>query len=563
VIPVLVAAATAAGVLKIVLMILGAMVALSVVIVIHELGHFVVARRAGVEVEAFSIGFGPRIWGVRKGGVDYRLSLILFGGYVKMKGMESEGDKEPYEIEGGFFAARPGRRAIIAFAAPAMNILLALVVFTLLWFIGTKVPQGVLTTTIGYLEEGSPAREAGFLPGDTILEVNGQPVQEWKDIMGAVAFSPGDSIDLSVDRSGRILDERLSVQKDKEVGFRHLRMYPRMDLLVEDVEQNSLAQRLGLRRNDILLSLAGERLYHIDQFREILARNIGQQVDLVVSRPGNGSRSRKLSCVVPAPEEGIEVTSVKKDSLAKAAGLKGGDVIVTAKGQKVSTIRSLKDILNANSGRKVKLEVLRGDKRAGTADSVRVTKEDLLGASLRENVPVLGFLPGVVYGVRKENPAFATYSAVRNVLLTLKALITRTVSTKGISGPVGIVGMIAKSISISFTTFLYFIGFLSANFAVINLLPIPIVDGGHIMFCAIEKARGKPIRQKTMTVMLNIFFVLIVGFFLFVTWNDIGRIFKGGSEEPRGRQKKTLWLEVPESLAPPPTGQGNNRPSEE
>ncbi len=562
-IPVLVAAITAAGVLKMVLVFFGAIMALTVVIVIHELGHFLTARRAGVEVEAFSIGFGPRVWGVRRGGVDYRLSLIFFGGYVKMKGMEGEGGKEPHEIEGGFFAASPGRRALIAFAAPAMNVVLALVVFTFLWFTGTRVPQGILTTTVGYVEAGSLAGEAGLLPGDTLLRVNGQPVEAWNEIMGAVAFSAGDDIDLTLDRGGETLNKSLSVKQDEEVGFRHLRIYPRMDLVVDEIEKGSVAEKLGMRGSDRILSLDGERLYHIDQFREILARNVGGEVEMVIWPKGEARRKRTVSFVVPAPNEGIDVTSVEKESPAKKAGLKRGDVIVASEGQEVFTIGALKDILNANPGRKVKLEVLRGEKPAKTPDSVRVSKEDLLGAGLRERVPVLGFVPGVVYGTRKENPLVATYSAIRNVVLTLKALISRTVSTKGISGPVGIVGMIARSISISFTTFLYFIGFLSANFAVINLLPIPIVDGGHILFCGIEKVRGKPIGQKTMNIIINVFFVLIVSFFLFVTWNDIGRILKGRSGEPRGKQKKTLWLEVPETRLSTPSDPAGGAPPPE
>jgi regulator of sigma E protease len=278
---------------------------------------------------------------------------------------------------------------------------------------------------------------------------------------------------------------------------------------------------------------------------------------------GDARRKRTVSFVVPAPNEGIDVTTVERGSPAMKAGLKRSDVIVASEGQEVFTIGALKDILNANAGRKVKLEVLRGEKPGKTPDSVSVSKEELLGAGLRERVPVLGFVPGVVYGTRKEDPLVATYSAIRNVVLTLKALISRTVSTKGISGPVGIVGMIARSISVSFTTFLYFIGFLSANFAVINLLPIPIVDGGHMLFCGIEKVRGKPIRQKTMNIIVNVFFVLIVSFFLFVTWNDIGRILKGRSGETRGKQKKALWLDVPETRLPTPSDPAGGAPRSE
>lgn len=563
------AAGAAIGVLKIVLMVFCAIVALGVVVIIHELGHFITARKAGVKVEAFSIGFGPKIWGVKKGGIDYRISLILFGGYVKMKGMEAEGGKEPHEIEGGFFAAKPGRRAFISFAGPAMNVLLALAVFTLLWFTGTKVPQGVLTTTIGYVEEGSPAENEGLVPGDAILKVNGQAVKDWKDIMGAVAFSPTSKpVHLTIERGGAILSKRVAVKSDKEVGYRHLRIYPRMDLVVSELKEGKdylgedfLAKELGLRKGDTLRSLAGQRLYHIDQFREILRKNIGKQVDLLVYRETSSPPELTFPFRVPAP--GIGVKFVRKGSLAQKIGLRSGDLIVAAAGQKISSVSAFEEILNKNAGKRIKLKVLPGKHLSAAGNSEETPKDKILGAALEEGFPVLGFAPGVLYGVKREGPLTATYSAIKNVVLTLKGLMTRRVSTKGISGPVGIVGMIAKSISISFTTFLYFIGFLSANFAVINLLPIPIVDGGHIMFCAIEKVRRKPIRQKTMTALINVFFVLIIGFFLFVTRNDVLRFFEGRTEKVERKETEELWLDVPESGASLSPGQGENSPPQE
>jgi regulator of sigma E protease len=540
---IIVAAVSAAGILKIVLMVLGAIIALGVVVIIHELGHFIAARKAGVKVEAFSVGFGPRICGIKKGETDYRLSLIFFGGYVKMKGMEPEGDKQPHEIEGGFFAATPGWRAFIAFAAPAMNVLLALAVFTVLWFTGTKVSQGVLTTTIGYVEEGSPTRKAGLLPGDTILKVNDRPVSEWKDVMEVVAFGRRAPVVLTIERSGTILNKRIFVEWDREVGYRHLLVFPRMDLVVEDVEPGWPAEKIGMKKGDRLLSLAGERLFHIDQFREILRKNIGKEVALVVSREGKGARDVTFSFTVPVP--GIGVTFVKEDSVAGKVGFRDGDLIVAAAGQTPSTIGALQEILDLSAGKEITLKIERGKHPVAGNKPEERPPYSLLGAHLEQGFPVLGFVPGVVYGVKKETPLFATYSAVRNVLLTLKGLMTRTVSTKGISGPVGIVGIMAKSISISFTTFLYFIGFLSANFAVLNLLPIPILDGGHIMFSAIEKARGKPIRHKTMTAIINAFFFLILAFFLFVTRNDVVRFFKGRAREPEREKTVEIHLKVP------------------
>jgi len=559
--PMVLAAVAAGQVLKVVPMVLAAIVALGVVVIIHEIGHFISAKKAGVKVEVFSIGFGPKLFGVKKGETEYRVSLIFIaGGYVKMKGMEPEGDKPPQEIEGGFYAAKPGRRAIIAFAAPFMNVVLALVVFTFLWFTGTKVPQWVITTTIGFTEEGSAARKAGLGPGDTVLEVNGRAVQQWKDVIGAVAFSATNPVSLTVEHDGAVAKKDIFVEWDKEVGFRRLQIYPRVDILVSEVEKGSFAEKLGLRKDDRLVSLAGERLYHIDQFREILGKNVGKKVDLVLRRDDKSPGERTISFIVPKPEDEIGVRFVKKGSFAEKIGVKTGDLIAKVSGEKVTTIAGLRELLNSHAGQEIQMEVRREKKPSASPRLPQASGEMILGAQLEEAAPVLGFMPGVVYEVKKENPFSATYSAIRDALVTLKALVTRRVSTKGISGPVGIVGMIAKSISVSFTTFLYFIGFLSANFAVINLLPIPIVDGGHIMFCAIEKARRKPLRQKTMTIIVNTFFILILGFFLFVTKNDIVRFFKGEPREGQRMKKVVLTFKVPEEGLGLPAKEGQNPP---
>lgn len=547
------AAFSIGSILNHILLILAAILALGVVVIIHELGHFIAAKKTGVKVEAFSVGFGPKIWGIKKGETEYRISLILFGGYVKMKGMEGEEGKEPHEIEGGFFAAPPGRRAFIAFAAPAMNVLLALAVFTVLWLTGRKVPQEYLTTSIGYFEEGSPAREAGLRPGDTIVKVNDKPVHEWKDVLFGVAFSRTNPVALTVRRNGSTIEKEVLAQWDKAMGIRMLGIHPRMNLLVGDVEKDSLAEKIGLRKKDKFVSLAGEQIYHIGQFKEILRANIGKQVSLVVSRDQDGSKNLTLSFTVPSPDEGITVASVKKGSAAAKARLRRGDVVVAANGQKVTTVAALREILNAHAGQEVRLRVLRPENGSLLPMLTAPGQNEVLGARLEEAFPVLGFIPDTTYGLKREDPFSATFSVIENVVKTLKGLVTRTVSAKGLSGPVGIVGWIAKSISISFTAFLYFIGFLSANLAVLNLLPIPVVDGGHIMFCAVEKIRKKPIRQKTMTIIVNVFVAFIVGFFLFVTWNDIKRFLGGASEST---EEKVVTLRVPEAgvSVPPESG---------
>ncbi|MBA3849276.1 MAG: RIP metalloprotease RseP [Opitutus sp.] len=452
-------------------------------IFVHELGHFLAARRRGVRVERFSIGFGPRIFGWRgQDGVEYRLSWFPLGGYVALPQLA-----DMSEIEGG-----PATRAddenlppisyatkIIVFAAGAFfNVLFAFALACILWVVGQPTSEDLSTTRIGYisqtlqLDDGvtapSPAKEAGLQIGDVIRAIDGQQVSDWPELLQTLVTSAGRTEDgrrravFTVERAGQRIDLTVYPRLSGDEKIRRVGILAAYTPIVATVPEASYAAKLGLQAGDQLKSLDGAPLLNLVTLFDVLQEKAPRAFTLGVERAG-----RQLTVTVPA-------------------------------------------------------------------DRPKETR-GLFGAGFRTNV-------GLVHHDPFEQIATHATMTVR----VLWSLIhpDSDINVSKLSGPVGI-GKIFWDASEAGLRYVLWIAILvNVNLAIFNLLPIPVLDGGHMLFATIGRLRGKALSPNFVASLQSAFIVLLFGMIIYVSFFDVRRIVRDVRSEAQAReaaeqQKKT------------------------
>lgn len=478
-----------------------ALFALGFTIFIHELGHFLAARQRGLIITRFSIGFGPKLFGWTRNGVEYRLSAIPFGGYVALPQLSEMGRLEGNESKTNAELEQPEQRKsawdefddndespepeplpkisyldkmIVAVMGAVFNILLAFALSAVLWFFGYDVTDAQLTTKIGHVadtverwnplvEEGeevtSPAKKAGLLEGDEILAVDGSPVDDFMDIQNRIITGKQQTA------QGRRLLNLTILRNEKEEKFE---VYP--------------------------------EVWGPEEIRVI---GIGPKETFFIG---------ELSPGMPAIQAGLQV----------------GDQPVSINGKKIHSFSQLVHILGkSDKNQSVSLTVRQGGEFGPehTFELIPVEKEILLSG-----VPIIrkmiGFRPDFKIVTTYPNPLTLIYSRVKDMYLTLTGLVSPAsdVKLRNMSGPVGIVNHLSVFAKIGFKKLLWFVVFINVNLAILNLLPIPVLDGGHMLFATIEKLRGQPLPIAFLERAQMLFVALLFSFMLYVTFFDVQRI---------------------------------------
>jgi regulator of sigma E protease len=264
------------------------LVLIGVMILVHELGHFWAARYFDVRVDAFSFGFGPRLFGFRKGDTDYRFSLILFGGYVKMAG-EQPGDESANDPR-GFLSKPRWQRLIIAFAGPFMNVVLAVALLTGLYMV--KFPQIVGGAVIGNVAPGSPAAKAGLQEGDKIIGFDGQRNPSWDDIIPKELASASRPLHLTIDRTGRIFQTTVTPVADERSGLGSAGWIWRGDVQLGQLSANMPAQKAGFQEGDLILSVDGHPIHSVSGFQDAIRNSTGKPLAIQIRR---GTETRAIT----------------------------------------------------------------------------------------------------------------------------------------------------------------------------------------------------------------------------------------------------------------------------
>ncbi len=352
--------------------VVSAIVVLGILIFVHELGHFLVAKLCGVRVLVFSLGFGPKVFGVKKGETDYILSAVPLGGYVKMLGEGKDGDDDLSEEERPFSygAKKPSRRLAIVFAGPFTNIIFAALIFAVVYVYGVPL----LNSRIGEVKPDFPAFTVGIKAGDKVLAVNGHPIHSWDELSTMIKKSRGELLTVTVER--RDATETFEVQP-----------------------------------------------------RKIETKNIF------------------------------------------------GETVVTY----------------------------------------------VIGITAAGETDILKYPPGraLLQGVKE------TWDIIKLTLVGFLKLIERVIPAKTLGGPIMIAQMAGQQAKAGLLNLLYFMGIISINLGILNLFPIPVLDGGHIVFILIEMVMGKPVSMKKMEIAQQVGLFILISLMIYVFYNDLTRIFSG------------------------------------
>lgn len=442
-------------------------VAIGLLVAIHEFGHFWVARKAGVKVLRFSIGFGKVVWSHQKtpNSTEYVLSAIPLGGYVKMVD-EREGEVSKEDLPFAFNRQSLLARSAIVVAGPVFNLLLAIVLLWAVFIIGETGMRPV----IGEIETASLAAEAGFSKGEEILAVNGENAPTWSEAMGLVfssAMQGEQEIQILVKSTDQIEKQHVlhlseDDTQDPENLYKRLGLKPWSPVLkavIGEVIENSPAKKAGLQAGDLIISADNEEI--VDWM---------QWVDHVRSHP-------EISIQMMVEREGVRLP-------------------MTIMPEKVET----------------------EDKSFGRIGATVDIPEELLN-SLKVTYS-LAPLDALQAALKK------TWFYSTTTLEMMGKMITGKASAKNLSGPISIAQYAGQTAEMGLVPFFKFLALVSISLGVLNLLPIPVLDGGHLMFFAIEAIKGSPLSERMQMNFQQIGMLLLVSLMFFAVFLDIERLFQ-------------------------------------
>jgi regulator of sigma E protease len=582
---------------------------ISFLIFIHELGHFLAARMFKVRVETFSLGFGPRIWGFRRGETDYRVSAVPLGGYVKMAGEYGDLRDSTVLAADDLTAKPPWQRAIIFSGGVIMNVIFAFLVFPLVFALGVPFPAPVL----GGVQPGGPAWRAGLRQGDEVLTVDGHRVYQFADIGLNLALSDPEHVELRIRRGGEEQDvvvhgERsptgelwragigqlseplLAVEPDGPAVRAGLREHDELvaidgvplcanctpDEALDRAFEAGRPVRLTVRRagqsqtvdatidpvrivdekdrllglipadttvlalrgppeqfgyplavNDVILDVGGVSVSRSDKATEAISGGPPGELHLHIRRDGReqdvtlsaADRALFADGVALGPDTSTRIRVISESALA-AAGVRDGDTIVALNGTPVHDYAELHDRAKSEGPR---LHV-----------DWRLPSGGLRGADV-ETRPHVAWNYGVLTLVREvrhqESLAGSlragwdtSLNMLRTTWLQLEKLVTGEVAAKNLGGIVQISYVTYQFANSGFSRLLFFLGLLSINLAVINVLPVPVLDGGQLLFLLLEKIRGRRLSERFLNAAQLAGLVAIVALVLYVTYNDISKM---------------------------------------
>ena len=441
-------------------------------IFVHELGHFLAARRRGLHVSRFSIGFGPKMFGWEgKDGVEYRVSWLPLGGYVALPQLADMPAIEGEEADShNLPPVSYSTRMLVFVAGATFNLIFAFLLATVIWLVGQPTTSDQATTRIGYVvtdlknADGervpSPAMEAGLLIGDTIREIDGSKVDDWQDLLQTLVTSAGRTEDgrrynvFTIERDGQLQDVTIYPQLAGDEEIRKVGIIAAYELIVHAIEQDSDGAQLGLLPGDRLLAMDDTRILNIQTYADHLAAYQNREVDVHILREG----------------ENLVLTLPARPDVEQSADL---------------------------------------------------------GLNLTTDSKLVYPTPFKQFG-----------DHVGMTFRTLGSLINpqSDIGISKLSGPVGIIRVFHMAAQADIRLVLWFTILVNINLAIFNLLPIPVLDGGHMLFATVSRLRGRALPANFIMTTQSIFMMLLLTMILYVSFFDVRRLLRDNTPPPSAEE---------------------------
>ena len=535
-------------------------------VVFHEYGHFVFARIFGVKAEIFSIGFGPRLWGKQMGETEFRLSAIPMGGYVKLLGEDREAELSPEDQKRSLHRQAPWKRFFIFSGGPLFNFILAVFIFMVILVVGE--PQ--LASVVGRVVQGSVAEQAGFRSGDQIVAVAGNPVKKFEEVGQALNENPNKKLVFRVIHPHATSPNDIEVMTSSQLGLSMygestpvgevdglLAMGRATQVGVSDATTS--VGKLGIETGDQISRFNSQPVSNWEEMEaHYAALQAGQTFPIEytkgkISESPEANRakgpSKAITLTKPHPSKGLGedfglysselfVEKPVPGSPAEVAGVRSGDRLVGVGNKTVQSFFELKNSVqkSGETEGKVSLKWERSGKlyHAVIIPTMTVGRDPLLNKTTVYTVgvvPMLVLAEPVTYIERVLNPFKLVYKATdrmitfswRNLVLLHKMAVGQ-VSVGNLGGPIMIGKIAGESMTRGLIAFLTNMAVFSVGLGVLNILPVPVLDGGHLLLLGVESIRGKPLSMKQMEIIQGVGLLLILALMGVAFKNDLARL---------------------------------------
>ncbi len=537
-------------------------VLLGILIFVHELGHFLVAIWCGVRVEVFSLGFGKKIFKFTRGETTYALSIIPLGGYVKMFGEQPGTSISDEDKKFAFTHKNVWQRVAIVLAGPIMNFLFAILVFFTVAMIG----EDARTPVLGDIAADSSAYSAGFRSGDKLISVNDLKIQTWEEFQKVLNQKNGNDVNLNfvLQHEGSTDQSKISVVAKAEVNPNILSMYshvanvPGLTTMAAGttigLDEKSRLYAMGLRTGDTITSINGHRVTYWRDLNTTLAKIDPKEVlSLEILGIREGDKVEKPLTITMSPDDSLKsyslenlglesselyLSKVMESSPAEAAGLKQMDRLVSINNIKLTKWEDVINNIKSFDGKNpVSISVLRDKKIVDLKITPKMTTQMTPGGS-EEKRYTIGIAPLVNLAaqnfvlVKIGNPLLAlargaerTWDVSIMTVMSFVRLFEAKISPKNIGGVLSIGQAASETFKMGLSQFLQMMAVISVNLFVLNLLPIPVLDGGHLVFYIVEIIKGAPLSLKKMEIAQQVGMALLMSLMVFALFNDFARLF--------------------------------------